>query len=105
MSVQVDSGHTQAHEACEEGLLHVGELLEGHVLDDGGQLVVVANHDPPLQAVVAVLWVLPEQRQRFSSSRFRIKSYILPFKLFAVVVVGLLLLFLVGGLHVLTVAH
>ena len=40
---------------CEERLLHVGELLEGHVLDDGRQLVMVPDHDPPLQPVHAVL--------------------------------------------------
>jgi hypothetical protein len=39
----------------EEGLLHVGELFEGHVLDDRWELVMVSDHDPPLQPVHAVL--------------------------------------------------
>ena len=39
----------------EEGLLHVGELLEGHVLDDGRQLVVIPDHDPSLQTIHAIL--------------------------------------------------
>ena len=60
LGVQVHGGHPQADEAGEEGLLHVGVLLEGHVLDDGGQLVVVPDHDPPLQPAVAVRWVLRE---------------------------------------------
>ena len=34
--------HTKAHEAREERLVHVAELLEGAVLDHGRQLVVVA---------------------------------------------------------------
>ena len=59
LRVQVHGGHPQADEAGEEGLLHVGVLLEGHVLDDGRQLVVVSDHDPALQAAVAVLRVLP----------------------------------------------
>jgi len=58
LSVKVDGRHTEVNEACEERLFHVGELLERHVLDDGRQLVVVTDHDPPLQPTVAVLWVL-----------------------------------------------
>jgi len=46
------------NEAREQRLLHVGELLERHVLDDRRQLVVITNHNPPLQSIVTVLWVL-----------------------------------------------
>ncbi|TNN39069.1 hypothetical protein EYF80_050761 [Liparis tanakae] len=58
LSVQIDSRDSQAHKSGEEGLLHVGVLLEGHVLDNRGQLVVVSNHDPAFQPAVAILWVL-----------------------------------------------
>ena len=35
LGVQLDGGHAQPDEARKERLFHVGELLEGHVLDDG----------------------------------------------------------------------
>ena len=65
LGVEVDGGHPEAHEAGEQRLLHVGELLEGHVLDDRRQLVVVADHDPPLQPVVAILGVLQAYTNTF----------------------------------------
>jgi len=43
-------------------LLHVGELLEGHVLDDRWQLVVITDHDPTLQTITTILRVLKQQR-------------------------------------------
>jgi len=58
LGVKVDRRHAEVDEAREERLFHVGELLERHVLDDWRQLVMVANHDPSLQPVVAVLRVL-----------------------------------------------
>ena len=61
MRVQVDSGHSEPDEAREQRLLHVGVFLEGHVLPDRRQLVVVADHDPPLQPVVAVHRVLGQK--------------------------------------------
>ena len=44
LGVQVHRGHAEADEPGEERLLHVGVLLEGHVLDDGRELVVVPDH-------------------------------------------------------------
>ena len=58
LGIQVHCGHTEADKAREERLLHVGVLLEGHVLDDGWQLVVISNHDPALQPTEAVLRIL-----------------------------------------------
>lgn len=58
LSIQVYGGHSQPHKSGEERLLHVGVFLEGHVLDNRGQLVMVTDHDPALQPAVAVLWVL-----------------------------------------------
>lgn len=58
LCVQIYGGHSQAHKSGEERLLHVGVLLEGHVLDNRGQLVMVTNHDPTLQPAVAILWIL-----------------------------------------------
>jgi len=58
LSIKVDSWHAEMNEAREERLFHVGELLERHVLDHRRQLVVVANHNPTLQPIVTILWVL-----------------------------------------------
>ena len=58
LGVKIHSGHAQPHQAGEHRLLHVGELLESHVLDDRGQLVVIPDHDPSLQPVIVVLGVL-----------------------------------------------
>lgn len=69
LCIKVNSGHSQADKAGEERLLHVGVLLEGHVLDDGGELVVVPDHDPTLQPAVAVCWVLQGGRERLRESR------------------------------------
>lgn len=41
-------------------------LLEGHVLDDRGQLVVVSNQDHTLQPAVAIL--LPLQPYKYIDS-------------------------------------
>ena len=58
MSVKVNSWNAQPDKTREEGLFHVGVLLEGHVLDDRRKLVVIPYHDPSLQPVVSVTWVL-----------------------------------------------
>lgn len=58
LCIQIDSGHSEAYKSGKERLLHVGVLLEGHVLDNRRQLVVVSNHDPTFQPAVAILWVL-----------------------------------------------
>lgn len=70
LSVELNSRHAESHESGEEALLHVAVLLKGHVLDDRWQLVVVPNHDPPLQPVVPILWVL-QQTHRSSSGLCR----------------------------------
>ena len=75
MSVEVDSGDAEPDETREERLLHIGVLLEGHVLDDRWQLVVVTDHDPALQAVVTVTWILKAVVTR------RITSYKGPFNM------------------------
>lgn len=62
LSIEVHGGYSETHNSGEEGLLHVGVLLEGHVLDDGGQLVVVPNHNPALESAEAVRGVLQQQR-------------------------------------------
>lgn len=64
LCIQVYGGNSQAHKSSEERLLHVGVLLEGHVLDDRGQLVVVSNHNPTLQSAVTILWVLVKRRYK-----------------------------------------
>lgn len=40
-------GESEPDHAHEEGLLEVGDFLEADVLDDGRQLVMVADHDEP----------------------------------------------------------
>lgn len=67
LSVQVDARDAESDDASEQRLLHVGKLLEGHVLDDGRQLVVITDHDPAFEPVVAVLGCLQKQRnERFN---------------------------------------
>jgi len=51
----------------EQRLLHVGELLERHVLDHRWQLVVVTNHNPPLQPIVTILRVLQKTAEQHKS--------------------------------------
>lgn len=60
LCVQVHRGNPKPNYPCEQRLLHVAVLLKGHVLDDGRQLVMVSDHDPPLQSTKAVLRVLQE---------------------------------------------
>ena len=62
LSIKVNRWDTEPNETREERLLHVGELLEGHVLDDRRQLMVVTDHDPTLQPVTTILRVLKQQR-------------------------------------------
>ena len=57
----MDVGGAQADEAGEEGLVQVAVLLEGHVLDDRRQLMVVAYEDDTLQPAVAILLSLQMQ--------------------------------------------
>ena len=40
LGVKLDGGHAQTHKPGKHRLLHVGVLLEGHVLDDRRQLCV-----------------------------------------------------------------
>ena len=61
LSVELDVGGAQADEAGEQGLVQVAVLLEGHVLDYGRQLVVVAYQDHPLQPCHAIIRVLRSQ--------------------------------------------
>jgi hypothetical protein len=62
LTIKIDCGNSKSHNSGEQGLLHVGVLLEGHVLDNRGQLVVITNHDPPLKTAEAVSRVLQKQR-------------------------------------------
>lgn len=39
LGIQLDCGHPQPHKPSEERLLHIGVLLEGHVLDHWRKLV------------------------------------------------------------------
>eukprot|EP00053_Salpingoeca_punica_P019720 m.201633 g.201633 ORF g.201633 m.201633 type:complete len:552 (-) comp17708_c0_seq2:3265-4920(-) len=52
LGIEIDRGHAQANEAVEHALLQVGEGLQRQVLDHGRQLVVVADEDDALQAVL-----------------------------------------------------
>lgn len=58
LCVELDVGRAQPDEAREERLVQAAVLLDGHVLDNGGQLVVVTNQDHTLQPVVPVLLAL-----------------------------------------------
>ena len=51
--VEVSWQDAEAHEARKERLVEARVLLEGHVLDDGRQLVVVADEDDALEARAA----------------------------------------------------
>ena len=62
LGVELGVGGPETHEAGEEGLVEVRVLLERLVLHDGRQLVVVPDHDDPLQARDAVLGLLKEHR-------------------------------------------
>ncbi len=55
LSIELDVRGPQADESGEEGLIQVAVLLEGHVLDHRGQLVVVPNQDHTLQPTVPIL--------------------------------------------------
>jgi hypothetical protein len=55
LGIELDVGCSQAHEACEEGLVQVAVLLEGHVFDHGGQLMVITNQDDPFQPTHSIL--------------------------------------------------
>ena len=62
LSIELDVGGAQADESGEEGLIQVAVLLESHVLDHGGQLVVVSNQDHTLQPAVPILLPLHTAR-------------------------------------------
>ena len=64
LCIQLDVGGAQANEACEEGLVQVAVLLEGHVLDNRGQLVVVSYQDHTLQSTVIIF--LPLQPYKYT---------------------------------------
>jgi hypothetical protein len=49
LSVELDVGSAEADEAGEHRLVEARVLLEGHVLHDGRQLIVIANQHHPLQ--------------------------------------------------------
>lgn len=55
LCIELDVGGAEADEASEEGLVQVAVLLEGHVLDHRGQLVVVPYQDHTLQPAVPIL--------------------------------------------------
>lgn len=58
LRVELDVGRAEADEAREQRLVQVTVLLYRHVLDHGGQLVVVPDQDDALQPVVTVLLAL-----------------------------------------------
>lgn len=58
LGIELDIGSAEAHKAREEGLVEVAVLLEGHVLDHGRQLVVVAYQNHPLEPRHTFLLVL-----------------------------------------------
>lgn len=47
--IYLHRGRPEAHEPREEALVELAVLLEGHGLDDRGQLVVVSDQDHALQ--------------------------------------------------------
>ena len=55
LCIELDVGGAKADEASEEGLVQVAIFLEGHVLHNRGQLVVVSYQDHTLQPAVAIL--------------------------------------------------
>ena len=55
LCIELDVGGAEADEASEEGLVQVAVLLEGHVLDHRGQLVVVPYQNHTLQPAVPIL--------------------------------------------------
>jgi hypothetical protein len=63
LSIEVHGRNPDPDEASEERLLHVGILLEGHVLNHWRQLVMVTNHNPPLQAAESILRVLEREEE------------------------------------------
>mmetsp|Transcript_1856 Transcript_1856/g.3796 ORF Transcript_1856/g.3796 Transcript_1856/m.3796 type:complete len:388 (-) Transcript_1856:774-1937(-) len=61
--VELDVGDAEAHEACEEALVHARVLLERHVLDDRRQLVVVADEHDALEAARLPLDLLLQEHR------------------------------------------
>ena len=90
LSIQLHRGDSESHKPSKHTLLHVGVLLEGHVLHNWWQLrqrrgrgerskdeaffyacvelytylVVVSYHDDPFQLIIAILWILKERENR-----------------------------------------
>lgn len=62
LGVELHIRHSEPDHSREQALLHIAVLLEGHVLDHRRQLVMVADHDPPLQPGATVLRILEQQR-------------------------------------------
>lgn len=63
LRVQLDRGNAQFDKPREQRLAHVGVAIEGLVLDDRRQLVVIPNHNPPLQSIpTRQIGVLEQQR-------------------------------------------
>jgi hypothetical protein len=60
LRIQLHVGCPQPHESRKQGLVQVTVLLEGHVLDHRGQLVVVPNEDDAFEAADAVLLALQD---------------------------------------------
>eukprot|EP00906_Rhabdomonas_costata_P018530 RCo027050 len=54
LCVELDCGHPQPDQSGEEALVHVGILLEGHVLHHRGKLVVVPDQHHPLQPAASL---------------------------------------------------
>lgn len=76
LSIELDVRGPQADESGEKGLIQVAVLLEGHVLDHGGQLVVVTNQDHTLQPAVAILLPLHATKQSLEMKRMYRNIYI-----------------------------
>ncbi len=60
LGVQLEVWHAKPDEAGEEGLIQVAVLLEGHVLHDRRQLMVIANEDDPFQTRQPILLLLQD---------------------------------------------
>jgi len=63
LAVEDDGGNAEAYEALEHRLVEVRVACETHVLDDGRQLVMVAQQDDPLQAAALVLHGSGEEKR------------------------------------------
>lgn len=58
LCIQINGWHSNTNKPCKKRLFHVGVFLKSHVLNDWWQLVMVTNHNPPLQTTESILGVL-----------------------------------------------